>query len=59
MVGVFTPHGTSSAAPMLNPEKWSHEAIVAFVKYATSTYAETHALLQIWGRIRALKESRV
>ncbi|MEH2039425.1 hypothetical protein [Nostoc sp.] len=32
---------TCSAAPVPNPEKWSHEVIVAFVKYATGGYAET------------------
>ncbi len=28
---------------MPQPEKWSHEAIVAFVKYATEAYAETES----------------
>ncbi|WP_242055881.1 hypothetical protein [Nostoc flagelliforme] len=46
--------GESSAAPVPNPEKWSHEAIVAFVKCATGAYAETHALREIRGRIRSL-----
>ncbi len=46
--------GESSAAPVPNAEKWSHEAIVAFVKYATGAYAETHALREIRGRIRGL-----
>jgi ferritin-like protein len=31
---------TCSAAPVPNPEKWSYEAIVAFVKCATRAYAE-------------------
>ncbi|WP_375515271.1 hypothetical protein [uncultured Nostoc sp.] len=35
--------GKGSAAPIVNPEKWSHEAIIAFVKYATSSDAETES----------------
>ncbi|MEH1827331.1 MAG: hypothetical protein V7L22_18535 [Nostoc sp.] len=46
--------GESSAAPVTSAEKWSHEAIVAFVKSATGADAETLALQQIRGRIRAL-----
>ncbi|MEH2383466.1 MAG: hypothetical protein V7K27_32030 [Nostoc sp.] len=33
----------SSAAPVPSAEKWSHEAIVAFVKCATRAYAETQS----------------
>ncbi len=43
-----------SAAPVTSAEKWSHEAIVAFVKCATVAYAETHGLRRIRGRIRVL-----
>ncbi|WP_242055234.1 hypothetical protein [Nostoc flagelliforme] len=46
--------GESFTAPVTSAEKWSHEAIVAFVKCATGAYAETHALREIWGRIRSL-----
>lgn len=35
--------GEGSAASMPNPEKWSHEAIVAFVKCATGADVETQS----------------
>jgi hypothetical protein len=42
--GVKADHGSKgSAAPIPSAEKWSHEAIVAFVKYATGAYAETQS----------------
>ncbi|WP_189523667.1 hypothetical protein [Nostoc sp. PA-18-2419] len=49
---------TCSAASVPNPGKWSHEAIVAFVKCTTSTYAQTHTLRRILGRIQVLASCR-
>ncbi|RCJ42366.1 hypothetical protein A6769_37725 [Nostoc punctiforme NIES-2108] len=37
-----------SAESVTNAEKWSHEAIVAFVKYATGAYAETQGCGEFW-----------
>ncbi|MHC5745811.1 MAG: hypothetical protein ACYTXT_28715 [Nostoc sp.] len=37
-----------SAESVTNAEKWSHEAIVAFVKYATVAYAETQGCGEFW-----------
>ena len=48
-VEVKAVEGEGSAAPVPNPEKWSHEAIVAFVKYATGAYAETQGCGEFGG----------